>query len=252
MAREVLGPLHVNAYQARARQFCLVKPATPDSRVLPARRDLGLWSPPPALKGFRRLAARGKESGMAAAASQSSGRHDAHVSSHVFEVAPQIEIAPASAPTEERPQECCTICIEDFAQGERHLSCPTCTMHAHAGCLRRWFGQALARDGKEGVPKHRSIASCPNCRAGLDWDALTVTAQIQQRRQQKEQAQGTAARAAAPDLWSRSAYSPYSLAHSTTPLTPCSPRTPSFAPLLTRLLTRYSLQTTHPPLHPLI
>lgn len=54
------------------------------------------------------------------------------------------------------------------------LRCPKCTMVAHASCLARWFSSGMAGSSTSNLP--RSRATCPSCRAQLDWDALALEA----------------------------------------------------------------------------
>lgn len=81
------------------------------------------------------------------------------------------------------PSRCC-ICLEDVDHSP--LSCSQCTMRAHHSCLERWFGGPKGMLHQPGaLPK--STASCPNCRAALDWDGLVL--------QSRRDSRGTARRA---------------------------------------------------------
>ena len=76
----------------------------------------------------------------------------------------------------------CCICLEDMTPDKpaHQLSCPQCTMRAHATCLEQWFASdAAAKGNRVGQPVAtlpKTTASCPSCRCELDWDALALQA----------------------------------------------------------------------------
>ena len=94
-------------------------------------------------------------------------------------------------PTHDKKQlevELCPICMEAVDEDENKFSCHKCSMSAHPACLRNWFklspstingsnARMLRRDGLT-----QTNVGCPGCRTPLDWDAMSLSANIATRR----------------------------------------------------------------------
>uniref|UniRef100_A0A7S4MS11 RING-type domain-containing protein n=1 Tax=Prymnesium polylepis TaxID=72548 RepID=A0A7S4MS11_9EUKA len=74
----------------------------------------------------------------------------------------------------------CCICLDPM-ESRHQLKCPKCTMRAHSKCLQKWFESSGGGKPPASIPgtdeapaRTCSVATCPNCRAPLDWDTLVI------------------------------------------------------------------------------
>lgn len=182
--REVGDPLPPSPHRIIGRRFIFGRSDRPTPQPAPVQqlavRDEDVESPAP-----RSAAPR------AAAPLESSVRGlFARLNLDLENASPAAAKTPATssprAKGKYRPPQCfspaphCCICLDDIAPAKhagaaKELRCPRCTMVAHPGCLRRWFGT------EKGSATPRPTASCPNCRAELNWDFLALQSRRRQR-----------------------------------------------------------------------
>lgn len=73
----------------------------------------------------------------------------------------------------------CCICLDPL-DTRNQLKCPKCTMRAHSKCLQKWFESSGAKPAPAAIPgtdeqkAGSTCATCPNCRATLDWDTVVI------------------------------------------------------------------------------